>query len=373
MTEVTDGRRLSERALEEMLARERAKLGTRIFLAQPHIEVASNDAIRHWARGIGDMNPLWTDAEYAASTAWGDLLAPPTIVATMMQTRRGLPGLHAWHLHTSFEWHDVIRRDTEFDAAAYYDDLREVMSRYAGGKAYDQVMRIEVSDRADQRPLCTIKTTSRRFEREGGASARKYTRAKQRYTDDEIAGIATAYKEEKRQIRGATRRYVEDVAEGEDLPSIVRGPLTVQDCIAFVIGWGGAYIFAHGFAYDFLEQHPAAFPRNSSNIPDTPERTHWIDEFAQAIGAPAAFDYGPARIAWCGTLVTNWMGDEGVLRRLHPRILLPNFHGDTITIGGSVTKVDKETGKVHIDIRGENQLGEVVVDGQATVELPSRP
>jgi hypothetical protein len=145
-----------------------------------------------------------------------------------------------------------------------------------------------------------------------------------------------------------------------------------MDCIAFVTGWGGAFLFAHGFAHDFLKRHPDAFPRNESNIPDSPERTHWVDKFAQAIGAPAAFDYGPQRIAWCGTLLTNWMGDAGILRRLHPRILRPNYHGDTVWITGSVSSVSVAERKVEVSLEGRNQLDEVVADGTATVELPSR-
>ena len=114
------------------------------------------------------------------------------------------------------------------------------------------------------------------------------------------------------------------------------------------------------------------FPPNAANIPDSPERTHWSDEFAQAIGAPAAFDYGPQRIAWCGTLVTNWMGDDARLKRRSVQLLKPNYHGNTLMIGGVVRGVDHAAREVTIDLRGVNQLDELIVDGGATVTLPDR-
>ena len=369
--ESLEDRKLGRRATAAMIERERKRIGQELSRPQMYIEVANKDAIRHWAWGIGDRNPLWTDESYAARSPWGGIVAPPTITLSMMRSAMGLPGLHGWHLNTSFEWHSVIHRDTEFVGRTIFEDLREVESRYAGGLAYDQTFRHDISNKITGEMICVIRTVNRRFERAAGAKTQKYAgRSKQKYTDEEIAAIAAEY--EREQIRGAAPRYIEDVTVGDQLPRIVRGPLTVMDCISFVTGWGGAFLFAHGRAYDFLREHPDAFPRNESNIPDSPERTHWVDSFAQAIGSPAAFDYGPQRIAWCGTLVTNWIGDTGVLRYLHPRVRLPNYHGDTVWISGEVVSKDDSTGIVDVSYVGLNQLDVLVVDGTATAQLPSR-
>lgn len=369
--EMTEDRKLGRSATAEMLARERARIGSELSRPQMYIEVATKDAIRHWAWGIGDRNPLWTDETYARGTPWGGILAPSTIVLSMMRSALGLPGLHGWHLHTSFEWPGPIRRDTSFTGRSVFESLEEVESRYANGVAFDQTIRHDISNAETDEPVVTIRSVSRRFERAAGARSKKYAaREKQVYTDAELAEIVAGYDRE--EIRGSTPRFVEDVQVGDGLPRIVRGPLTVMDCIAFELGWGGAFLFAHGFAYDFLKKHPDAFPRNGSNIPDSPERTHWVDTFAQAIGAPAAFDYGPQRIAWCGTLITNWMGDAGVLRHLHPRILLPNYHGDTVWITGRVERVSLAEQLVEVTYEGRNQLDEIVVDGTGAVELPTR-
>src|SRR5215472_14223317 len=49
-------------------------------------------AIRNWTDAMGDANPLYTDAEFAAGTAHGQLVAPPAMVQVWT-----MPGL----VHTS--------------------------------------------------------------------------------------------------------------------------------------------------------------------------------------------------------------------------------------------------------------------------------
>ena len=51
---------------EEGLAALRQRIGVRIEnTVEPWNYEASRDAIRHYAHGIGDDNPLWTNPEYA--------------------------------------------------------------------------------------------------------------------------------------------------------------------------------------------------------------------------------------------------------------------------------------------------------------------
>ena len=55
------------------------------------IETATRDAIRHFAWGIGCNNPLWLDRDYAASSPYGTLVAPPCILyavdGTVVETK----------------------------------------------------------------------------------------------------------------------------------------------------------------------------------------------------------------------------------------------------------------------------------------------
>lgn len=353
---------------DAMIERERARVGTVLRRPRPFIELTSRDAIRHWAEGIGDRNPLWLDDDYAGSTRWGDLLAPPTIAMALTScVASGFRALHAWHLGTSMEWSRPIRRDQTFEARDVLESISQVASAYSGSNTWDQVIRSEITDRETGELACTHRLNIRRFERDAGRTGGKERRERATWTSDELVALAEEALAEC--PRGATPRLIEDVEVGDELDPIVRGPLTSSDCLAFMRGWGGAYILSHADMWEFVRKHPGAFPLDESGVPDTPERTHWSDTFARNVGAPTAFDYGPQRIAWCGTLVTNWMGDDAFLRRLEVWLRKPNYHGDVLRVTGRVTAVDRVTGAVAIEITGYNQVGQLVVDGTAEVVL----
>jgi acyl dehydratase len=354
-----------------MIAQEESRVGGPVSLPHPHIELTSRDAIRHWAEGIGDRNPLWTDEAYAKESVWGDIIAPPTIVEPL--TPSGISGfraVHAWHLGLDIEWNDVIRRNQTFKSVDTYESLKEVTSAYAGKNTYDQVLRSDLIDVDTGKVVAVYHTLARRFERTAGKDTGKYkARTRSTYTADELQEVARKYATEKR--TGSAPHPVSGVSVGDSIGEIIRGPLTSTDCITFVRGWGGAFLLANGFAWDFITTHPGAFPPDRSGVPDSPERTHWDIDFAQDVGAVAPFDYGPQRISWCGTLVTNWMGDAAMLRKLSVRLRKPGYHGDLVTINGHVTAVDPASRCVDVAFEGLNQLGEISVNGTAQVQLAS--
>src|SRR3990172_9032141 len=74
---------------DEALASLRALIGRPVRRVEPYLEVATRDAIRHWAHGVGDRNPVWAARR----------LAPPTILLAMDRVVSGyvagLPGIHA--------------------------------------------------------------------------------------------------------------------------------------------------------------------------------------------------------------------------------------------------------------------------------------
>ena len=64
---------------------------------------ATRDTIAHYCDGIGDVNPLFTDPEYAKKFKFGRLVAPPTFLYSVYWAAqgRGMPGVHAWHSATN--------------------------------------------------------------------------------------------------------------------------------------------------------------------------------------------------------------------------------------------------------------------------------
>ena len=74
---------------------------------------------------------------------------------------------------------------------------------------------------------------------------------------------------------------------------------------------------------------------------------------------PGQFDFGPQRVCWLSQIVTDWMGDDGVLKNLNASIRHPNVVGDTNTVHGEVTKKSVVDGEhlVEVQVRNINQSG----------------
>jgi hypothetical protein len=196
----------------------------------------------------------------------------------------------------------------------------------------------------------------------------------QTYTPEDIARIDADY--EKEEIRGANPRYWEDATVGEEIIPVVKGPWCPTLYVVFAEGTGHRNQFhkAHSLAYEYRKQHPKAFPLNEYGFPDTIMRVHWDPKMAQITGLPGCYDFGGERIGWMEHGVTNWMGNDGFLRKLSVQIRRFCVTGDTIWIKGKVN--DKHIGDgeywVELDIWADNQRGETTAVGKASVLLPSR-
>src|SRR3954469_5273953 len=98
-----------------MIDEMRARAGTEIRPSEPPFTSEFNaDAIRHFAYGCGDPNPIFSSEEYASTTPHGTRIAPPCAlfaqgVGTLMVTSFGLPGLHALYMGTEFWNHRPIK------------------------------------------------------------------------------------------------------------------------------------------------------------------------------------------------------------------------------------------------------------------------
>ena len=57
---------------EEILEKLRSRVDSKQRLEDTFNELASKEAIRNFADGIGDPNPLWCDEEYSKKTRYGD-------------------------------------------------------------------------------------------------------------------------------------------------------------------------------------------------------------------------------------------------------------------------------------------------------------
>ena len=367
--------KITDQGLDDL----RRRIGVEITdTLEPWCHEATRDGIRHYAHGIGDDNPLWCDPEYAKGTRWGDVIAPPSFLFATSRIISGyvggLPGVHAMWAGADWTWH--------LARAAQRRDHGEGVAQ-GPGRAPDGVRRAARSSRSITSTSPTSAATSSRPPI-AGASARTATwRAStapstrrsrpsrpKRYTDEELAEVYGLYARE--EVRGAVPRYWGDVREGDRLPAMAKGPMTVTGFIAYAQGWGGLYIRANKLAWKQIHRHSGLGIKNRFGIPDCPERVHWEHEFATMVGAPGAYDYGPERCSWLTHHLTNWMGDDGILRRAHCKIRRHNPEGDTLRIEGTVVGKRVEGGRhlVEIEQEARNQDGELSVVGGGVVELP---
>ncbi|MDA9583516.1 hypothetical protein N9R70_03625 [Porticoccaceae bacterium] len=224
----------------------------------------------------------------------------------------------------------------------------------------------------------TFIATERSNKKEGDKKKedRKSPALPQPYSDDELAVIDACYEAEADIRRGDQTRYWEDVEIGEALPQMVKGPLKLTDLILWHMGWGlqisppGAFRLTH----DIRKKIPALFPKDHLGVPDTVQRCHWQDDWAQQLGFPGPYDYGGQREVWLSHLLTNWMGDDGWLWKLSLQHRKFNFLGDTTWLQGTVTDKKIENGRyqVHLDLLCVNRAGENSTLGSAVILLPSR-
>ena len=359
---------------EAAVAALRARLGQVIGSSHtPYLTETTRDASRHWADGIGDRNPLWTDPALGQTNPWGRPLCAPTILYAFdplaIGYRGGLPGVHSMFGGSDWRWRRPVAWGETIRAEVRFTDLVDRKSEFAG-RSLQQIS--DITFRTDHgETIAVARSWGFRVERKTAQQRGKYNKVEvARYSTADLAQITERYRTEA--IRGVATRYIEDVTTEDHIPDIIRGPYTVTTAVAFEQGWGGLFIKAHGQAMEYYSRHPSAGIRNAFGVPEPPEAVHWDSDLARRVGVPAAYDYGPERISWIGTLLTNWMGDAGFLARLHVQVRRHNIIGDLTTCSATIVAVNPQLGAVALKVLARNQRGEVTAQGDAEIRLPSR-
>jgi len=360
-----------------MLERARSRIGRTWKPAEPWFNtIACKDAIRHFCNGTGDRNPLYRDENYAKKTRWGRLVAPPCFLYSIYWPfgQGGMmPGIHAWGSGNTWEWYRPVYEGDSFTFEVTLLSVEEKKSRMAGQTfiSTDEA----IFKNQDGEVVAKAIGWSVLAERAAAGRGGKYKDIQRaQYTPEQLKKIYDDI--EREEIRGANPRYWEDVNVGDELTPVVKGPLSPRDNIAFLMGTGSIYIrYANEVFYEYQKRHPAIGMMDSkTGIIDVPELVHMEHTRAGEVGVTGAYDYAPQRICWLGNLLTNWMGDDGFLRKMHADLRAFNLVGDTTWLKGRVVKKYIETGEhlVDIDCRAEDQRGRTTMYGMASVLLPSR-
>ena len=349
---------------------------------------ATPDAIRNWALGTGDDNPLYIDPSYGPGTRWGSQIGPGTLVGFIKSPMRGDPvpeeikrqakglfrGVHVFVSGGTWDWYRALYPGDRLMAYAGAESLEVKESEFAGRSVIRVRRDVMINQRGEVVGVYRILTvnTERRKSRSKGKYAEIETA---RYTDEDYERIDSIYAQEG--PRGAEKRYWEDVHVGDDLGSMVKGPLTVTDIHVFHMGGYGMVPYglrAGRLAYKNRQRIKGFYIKNEHGVFDVAQRLHWDSEWAKGIGNPMAYDYGVMRQSWFYHQVSDWAGDDACIVRLEDSIRKFNYIGDTQFLSGKVVDKREELGRrvVDIELHMVNQRDSETAFGTATAALPSR-
>lgn len=350
-------------------------IGMQLRPEGPYLQDATPDTMRNWCNGIGDLNPLYRDEEHGRLSRYGSIVAHPNFPMAfgwIGRTRWGLPGVHGFYAGNDWEFFRHVRPGDRITAIERVVGIDVKESKFSGTLVMQYVEATFANQFGDV--VAKALGTCTRHERKAAREAGKYDDIKMHeYSAEDFAVIDNAILMEEKNMRGTNVRYWDEVQEGEELPEIVRGPLSLMDTMGFLVGSGRGH--THGVIFKNAVKHPGHFFRNpeaGGGIEYT-GIGHHRESTAKEVGVPGVYDYGPQRSSWMASLVTNWMGDAGFLKRVRTQMRGFNIMGDCTWARGKVTRKYIKDGNalVDIEIRGENQRGELTTPGLATVLLPS--
>lgn len=364
------------RITDQALAEFKDRVGKTLRIPNIFNQEASLDAIRKFADGIGDPNPLWRDAEYAKGSPYNGIIAPPNWFYSVFPTwvLQGLPGVHAYHSGNDWTFYKPVKLNDKIIPECKFSGFEEKKSKFAKR----MIMEYQESKFFNQDGDLLAKTNLWlvRAERTASRKEGKYSQIElpHPWTEEELERVEDEVLSE--EVRGAKTRYWEDVEVGEELKPVIKGPLGLTDMIAYCVGAAPVQILAHGLSLRLYKKHPAWGFRDPYTYAMEPVYSvHYNNAAAKAIGLPYPYDVGAQRQCWLIHLLTNWMGDEGWLKKNYAEYRKFVYLSDVIWFKGKVTnKYVDDDGEYCVDIetQGVNQRGENTIPGRSTVVLPSR-
>jgi len=297
------------------------------------VSKVTTDAVRHFAWGIGDNNPLWVDEDYGPPSGLTKTIAPPSFAYAVDETSVA-PGLEGYERHyekVKWEWFkrleigDRISAESKIlgeDHHSAFDVIWQHGETSFHCSTKGVVAKAIVTTRRDKKEITPVDE-----------------RDEIKYTPAELSEIEETILNEK--CRGSSPRYWEGVSLGDPLGTVTKGPLSIMDIVAWCAGTMGSPETQKGFSTGGLDDQTAT---------------------------------GPQLAAWVMHLLTNWMGDDGFLHELTVTFSgLPSL-GSTTTISGSVFSTFIEDNKhfCAIDFICLLQNGELIANGKALIEVPTR-
>jgi acyl dehydratase len=344
--------------LEEFEAEYRNGIGIEQDLnPERFLTETTRDNILNFCDAIGDNNPLWTDEEYARRARFGTLTAPPTFMYNISHgsrlsnvgaITRPILGQALLYASAEVEVFQPVRLGDRFTVTGKAVGITRRVSKSVGPMLFPTCEAAYFNQRGER--VGVIRTTTLRYIAPKGQAIEidRQPRPEVKVKSPDVLAF-------ERTRRGGNTRYWEDVQVGQEMEPLEKGVLTMTEISRFGI-----------LCPPYLRRIEAR--REGVDLGFQRETQQ------KAAGLENASDYGPQRICWLGQLVTDWMGDDGTLKKLTGQIRHPNIIGDVNVLKGRVTRKYAQNGEhlVDLEIWVENQSGLVTAPGTAVASLPSK-
>lgn len=312
----------------------------------------TRDSIRHFAHAVDDHNALYVDDEFARSTPWGGIIAPPGYLASHgsavwltrlvphLQDRDGR--LLSSFVHASEEW-SFDRPARPGTTVLSHSRIAEVQAKQ-GRKSGPSVL-IRLATRytdAHGQQLATRWTSYFRVspsKPQAGENGRHPPLA-EGSTRNVILPTRFPGTFELPANRRDAARYFSDVSVGEELEPLKLGPFMLQH-----LGRYNAATMGTG-----VDEVGGRSPDGSM---------------------PDAYVFGHMRIPWFGTLLTRWGGPGAWVCRISQRDTDWLLIGFTVFCKGRVLAKSPDTQDPWIDVElwCETEYGVRTNEGRARVRL----
>jgi len=354
-----------------------------------YLHTASPDAIRNFAVGCGDPNPLYTDPDYARRTRWGGQIAPNIMQVVLNKPMLGDPlpdelkkakkglfkGIHVFVSGSEWNWYRPVRPGDTLSSFGGEDGVEVKPSAYSGRTVTKFLRTVKVNQNGEVTGV--YRKRSILSERKAATSKGKYTSLEPAfYTDEDLVRVDAVYAQEV--VRGADPRWWEDVQVGQSMGKMAKGPLTVTDIMVFHAGGYGFFPYAPTtgrLAHQNRQRIPGFYAKNRQGVPDVIQRVHWDKELAlETTGNPLSYDYGVMRECWIYHFLSDWAGDDAWVCSMYDEVRKFGYLGDTQYITGRVVdkRNDGERSLVDVEIAVTNQRETVTAIARSTIALPSR-
>ena len=358
--------------------------------------ISAND-IRRFVQGMQYPNPIHYDADAAAASRFGGIVAPQSFSVgcdighgAMPSVFGRIPGSHM--VFGGDEWWFYgprIRPGDRITVRRRHLDYRVAETRFAGPTVFARGDSTHRNQRGEE--ISTQRSTSVRYLAEearrrgffGGEAPRPVWKRER----------LDALREQRMQwIRAGRRSASPRYGEVEVGASLLRCPIGPHSLRSFVTEWRSFVSVVWGATVDQWKDTPGLdagwlpeMTRDFEAAKDDPSlldglyagssRGHADDDAADLVGIPRAYGYGASMGAWALNFAAHWAGDDGFIRHSRLQYRFPPFEGDATFLDGEVVAKGPSEALgadvVTLAVSMTNQDGAELATGHIEVELPA--